>query len=79
MRNWISKKRISLISLLLGGCMGFLYWKYIGCSTGTCPIKSHWHTMTLYGLIMGWLVGDLIGSYFSKKKQDRSRSESNQP
>jgi hypothetical protein len=68
MLNWINKRRISVLFLFLGGIAGFLYWKFIGCATGTCPIKSHWYTMTLYGLVMGWLVGDLISAYTGKKK-----------
>jgi hypothetical protein len=70
MRNWINKRRISVIFLLMGGILGFLYWKFVGCSTGSCPIKSHWYTMTLYGLIMGWLVGDLIASFKAKKQKE---------
>ncbi|MEI6277449.1 MAG: DUF6132 family protein [Prolixibacteraceae bacterium] len=49
---------------------GFLYWKFVGCSTGTCPLKSHWYTMTLYGMLLGWLIGDLIASFTGKKTQE---------
>ncbi len=70
MLNWIKKRRISFIFMFLGGLSGFLYWKFIGCTTGTCPITSNWYTMFPYGLIMGWLVGDLIASYTAKKSKE---------
>ncbi len=63
MFNWINKRRISVIFFLLGGLSGFLYWRIIGCSTGTCPITSHWYASTLYGMLLGWLIGDLIASF----------------
>jgi hypothetical protein len=69
MLAWIKKRRISVIFLLMGGLSGFLYWKFIGCTTGTCPLKSHWYTMTIYGLLMGWLIGDLISSFTATKSQ----------
>jgi hypothetical protein len=69
MLEWIKKKRLNIVLLLLGAISGFLYWKFVGCSTGTCPLKSHWYTMTLYGMLMGWLIGDLISSFSGKKPQ----------
>jgi hypothetical protein len=63
----LKNKLVSIIFLVIGGLGGFLYWRFIGCSTGTCPIKSHWYTMTLYGMLMGWLIGDLIASFMGKK------------
>jgi hypothetical protein len=63
MLNWVNKKRISLIFLFLGSLTGFLYWRFVGCSTGTCPITSHWYASILYGMLLGWLVGDLIASF----------------
>ena len=67
MLSWIKKRRISAIFLIIGGSGGFLYWNYIGCSTGTCPITSHWYASTLYGMLLGWLVGDLIASFKKEK------------
>ncbi len=67
MADWIKKRRISVIFLVLGGLSGFLYWRFVGCSTGSCPIKSHWYSMTGYGMLMGWLVGDLISSFRNRK------------
>ena len=67
MFEWIKKRRLSAFFLIIGGLCGFLYWRFIGCSTGTCPITSHWYASTLYGLLLGWLIGDLIASFKKKK------------
>lgn len=53
------------IGLVLGGLGGFLYWAEVGCSTGTCPITSSPYISTLYGA----MVGVLIGSSFMKKEK----------
>jgi len=53
---------------LAGAVGGFLYWKFVGCTTGTCPIKSVWYLMTLWGTVMGYLIGDLAGSFFKKRE-----------
>lgn len=53
---------------LAGAVGGFLYWKFVGCTTGTCPIKSVWYLSTLWGAAMGYLVGDLIGDFVKKRK-----------
>lgn len=53
--------------MAVGGVGGFLYWYFVGCATGTCPITSHWYTNTLYGMLLGWLIGDLIESFRKKK------------
>jgi hypothetical protein len=52
----------------IGALGGFLYWKFVGCLSGTCPIKSVWYYSTLWGLAFGYLIGDLIGSFFIKKE-----------
>jgi hypothetical protein len=70
MSDWIKKKRISIIFMILGGLSGLLYWKFVGCSTGTCPIKSHWYSMVPYGMLLGWLIGDLISSFRKGKPKE---------
>jgi hypothetical protein len=52
----------------IGALVGFLYWRFIGCTSGTCPIRSVWYFSTLWGLAMGYLTGDLIGSFLFKRE-----------
>ncbi len=46
---------------LIGALGGFLYWKYIGCTSGTCAIRQSWQLSTLWGASLGWLVSGLFG------------------
>lgn len=41
---------------LLGGTAGYLYYAFIGCVSGTCPISSNPWLMTGYGAVMGLLL-----------------------
>lgn len=68
MKNFITKYKIEIISSLVGSIFGYAYWFYIGCSTGTCAITSNWHTTMIYGAIMGFLFGQMITDYYSKKR-----------
>lgn len=49
-----------LVGLLVGALGGFLYWKYVGCLTGTCAITSSPVNSTLYFAFMGMLLPGLF-------------------
>jgi len=70
----IRKKRIALSFLVLGAIGGFLYWRFVGCTSGTCAIKSVWYWSTLWGAAVGYLVGDFI-SYLLEKRKKRKAEE----
>ena len=44
------------IGILIGGALGFAYYKFIGCRTGTCPITSNPWSSIFYGALMGFLI-----------------------
>jgi hypothetical protein len=48
--------------ILLGGIVGFFYWKFVGCNSGTCYIQSNPYRMTMYAA----LIGGLLFSSFAK-------------
>ena len=74
--EFLKKHKILIIFTFLGMLGGFLYWKYVGCLSGSCPIKSVWYWSTLYGGLIGLLLGsfinDLIIKYNKKKNQDQN-------
>ena len=57
------KYKRDLIGIILGAIAGFLYWKLVGCSNGTCMITSKPINSSLYGALMGFLVAGI----FTKK------------
>ena len=56
----MTKYRLTIIFGIIGAFGGFLYWRFVGCASGTCPITSHWYTMEVYGILMGGLVGEIF-------------------
>lgn len=68
MVDFIKKHKFGFILLIPGVIAGFLYWKYIGCMSGTCAIKSNWHTMVLFGGLIGYFVGDSVDDILKKRK-----------
>lgn len=63
---WI--KRISFV--LLGFLGGYLYYYFVGCYSGTCPITGNPYISTLYG--------GLIGLIFALPNKKRVKDEGNQ-
>ena len=67
--TFVRKHFLKIIMVPIGGIAGFLYWRFIGCESGTCPIKSVWYWSTLYGVILGYLIADLAVSYLDRRKE----------
>ena len=60
----------SIIGMLVGVIGGYIYYIQVGCKSGTCPITSNpWMSM-LWGLMMGYLVGDMFNKEVKKKETD---------
>jgi hypothetical protein len=45
-----------IIGIIAGGAIGFAYYKFISCSSGTCPITSNPYASIIYGMIVGGLI-----------------------
>lgn len=65
MKNWIQRHKLYGIGGVVGAIAGFLYWKYIGCLTGSCAITSNPLRSTLYFAV----VGALFFSLFRKEQK----------
>lgn len=68
-KNWLKSLDLRKVSLgvLIGGSLGFAYYYFIGCRTGTCAITSNPLNSTGYGAVMG-----LVWSWPGKKKDKKS-------
>jgi hypothetical protein len=45
-----------IIGGVLGGALGFAFYKLVGCSSGACPLTSNPFTSTIYGTMIGALI-----------------------
>ena len=44
------------VAILLGALAGFLYYYYIGCSSGSCAITSDPYKSAMMGAVIGWFL-----------------------
>lgn len=49
-----------IIGLVIGGGLGFLYYKKVGCASGTCPLTSSPIVSSIYGAFMGLMIGSAV-------------------
>jgi len=69
MKDFLKQQIISIIFTAIGAFAGILYWHFIGCSTGTCPLTSHWYTSFLFGGLAGYLIGDILKDIRKKREK----------
>lgn len=64
----INYKKIGKFTLpvFIGALLGYAYYYFIGCNTGSCPITSNPYTTTAYGALIG-----AIWSFPTKKKSKK--------
>ena len=60
MPRWVLKNKLSIIGIIFGAIAGFMYWKFVGCASGTCMITSKPINSTLYGGLMGYLIFNIF-------------------
>jgi hypothetical protein len=58
----MTKKAILITGtgIIIGAVAGYLYYHFVGCSSGTCAITSKPLNSTLYGSLMGGLVFNMF-------------------
>jgi hypothetical protein len=70
-KPFIKKHIPSIILAAAGAAGGYLYWRFVGCTSGTCIIKSVWYLSTLYGLVFGYVIGSLAEDLMAKFKREK--------
>lgn len=60
--NFLKTHRTTIIGVLVGSVIGYLYYHFVGCSSGTCAITSKPLNSTLYGALMGGLFTNIFKS-----------------
>ena len=58
-----------MILAVVGAIAGFLYYRLVGCASGACPITSNPYISTVYGGVIGTLLGYIVTP--GKKKEEQ--------
>jgi len=64
--KFILKHKLTLIGIIVGAIVGYLYYHFIGCASGSCAITSKPLNSTLYGAMMGGLLLNMFQKEKSK-------------
>jgi hypothetical protein len=71
-------KKKSIIKLIIfsvaGASLGFGYYYFIGCQSGSCPITSNPVISTLYGTLIGVVAG-FDARIFKPKSQESGEND----
>lgn len=65
----MSKYYFKILGLVGGALVGYLYYDFIGCISGKCPITSSPYLSMLFGAVMGYL----LCSIFEKKQKNSEK------
>jgi hypothetical protein len=68
----IKKYYIQLIGLAFGVAGGYLYYKFVGCQSGSCAITSNPYMSMLWGGLMGYLLLDMLANYLKPGKEAKN-------
>jgi hypothetical protein len=71
MKKWFLTNKLYFIGAAIGAFGGYLYWKYVGCLTGTCAITSNPFRSTIYFALFDALI---VGSFKKQKKYGNSNN-----
>lgn len=65
----IKKYLFQLIGTIIGIIGGYLYYRFVGCQSGSCAITSNPYMSMIWGGLMGYLLMDMLASYLKFGKE----------
>jgi hypothetical protein len=68
MKGFLKKYGLTVIISVAGILGGYLYWRFVGCRSGTCAITANWYTSSIAGGVIGYLAGDSLNDFLKKRK-----------
>ncbi|MDD2530344.1 MAG: hypothetical protein PHN41_03865 [Bacteroidales bacterium] len=66
MKNIFKQHWLLLLGVIVGTLGGYLYWHFIGCNNGNCPLTSS----PINSSIAGALLGGLLFTSFPQGKKN---------
>ncbi|MEA4966623.1 MAG: hypothetical protein VB048_00710 [Bacteroidaceae bacterium] len=71
MKKIFNQHWVLLVGVIVGTIGGYLYWYFIGCNNGTCPITSS----PINSSIAGALLGGLVFTSFPNSKKNENKDK----
>lgn len=56
-RSKLARLLSYFIGLVLGAGGGYLFYRFVGCASGACPVSSNPYFSVIYGGVIGLLLG----------------------
>jgi len=72
LKEKIKGNLLNFAGALLGAIGGYLYYRFAGCKSGTCPITSNPWISTFWGTVTGILFA---GLFTTNKKNEKNEKE----
>jgi len=73
--SWLKRNWFIFAGMLGGGIGGFLYWRFVGCASGTCAITGSPVLSTIWGAL---IIGLLLFAFFSKSRRQEKGARKNE-
>lgn len=70
MTVFIKAHQFKIVGILVGGILGFAYYHFIGCNTGSCAITSKPINSIIVGMVMGYLMFSVFEKSNIKREND---------
>jgi len=67
LKSFLNKHLLQITGTVAGAIGGYLYYHFVGCQSGTCPITSNPYISIVYGAVIGYLVFDMFKKKETKK------------
>lgn len=71
MKKIFNQHWLLLLGVIVGTIGGYLYWHFIGCNNGTCPITSS----PINSSIAGALLGGLVFTSFPNSEKNENKDK----
>ncbi len=49
-----------IIGVVVGGVGGYFFYRFVGCKSGACMITGNPYLSTIYGALLGGLIGNIL-------------------
>lgn len=66
--RWLKNNKLIVLGVFIGALGGYLYYRFVGCASGTCAITSSPINSTLYFAFVGGLMMNIVKPNSDKQK-----------